>query len=132
MQATNEQIEKMTASYMQTAGEMNTMMRDTMNATLESISVMTKGCSELCNSLSSLMQKQMEQNIKTSQTLMTTTNVNDLVSTQNTMVKSQIETMMSDINNISQISSRIAQQAVEPVTKIMNESMTKMSKTKAA
>jgi len=40
--------------------------------------------------------------------------------------------MMSDINNISQISSRIAQQAVEPVTKIMNESMTKMSKTKAA
>ncbi|MDD2325508.1 MAG: phasin family protein [Alphaproteobacteria bacterium] len=132
MQATNEQIEKMTASYMQTAGEMNTMMRDTMNATLESISVMTKGCSELCNSLSSLMQKQMEQNIKTSQTLMTTTNVNDLVSTQNTMVKSQIENMMSDINNISQISSRIAQQAVEPVTKIMNESMTKMSKTKAA
>lgn len=132
MQATNEQIEKMTTGYMQAAGEMNTMMRDTVNAALESISIMTKGCSELCNSLSSLMQKQMEQNIKTSQTIMTTTNVNDLVSTQNTMMKTQIETMMSDMNNISQISSRIAQQAAEPVTKIMNASMSKMSKMKAA
>ena len=132
MQATNEQIEKMTTGYMQAAGEMNTMMRDTVNAALESISIMTKGCSELCNSLSGLMQKQMEQNIKTSQTIMTTTNVNDLVSTQNTMMKTQIESMMCDINNMSQISSRIAQQAAEPVTKIMNTSMSKMSKMKAA
>ena len=132
MQATNEQIEKMTNSYVQAATDMNGMMRDTMNATLESISIMTKGCSDLCNSLSSLMQKQMEQSIKVSQTMMTTTNVNDLVNTQNSVMKNNFDSMMSDMNNLSQISTRIAQQAAEPVTKIVNASITKISKTKAA
>lgn len=131
-QATNEQLEKMTSSYVQTATEVNTMLRDTVNATLESVSIMTKGCSDLCNSLSSLIQKQMEQSMKVSQSMMTTTNVNDLVNNQNSIIKTNFDSMMSDINNISQLSSRIAQQAAEPVTKNLNSSLSKISKSKAA
>lgn len=132
-QATNEQMEKLTNNYVQTATEVNTMLRDTVNATLESVSIMTKGCSDLCNSLSSLIQKQLEQSVKVSQSLMSTTDVNDLVNSQNSMIKSNFESMMSDINNISQLSSRIAQQAAEPVTKNLNSSLTKISsKAKAA
>lgn len=132
MQGTNDQIEKMTTNYMSAMTEMNSMMRDTVNATLESISIMTKGCSDLCNSLSNLMQKQMEQSMKVSQSMMSTTNVNDLVNTQNSMMKSTFDSMMTDINNISQLSTRIAQQAAEPVTKQVNASLTKLSKAKAA
>lgn len=132
MQATNEQLEKMTGSYVQAATDMNAMMRDTVNATLESVSIMTKGCSDLCNSLSALMQKQIEQSMKVSQSMMSTTNVNDMVSTQNSVIKNGFDSMMADMNNISQISSRIAQQAAEPVTKVVNASITKISKTKAA
>lgn len=132
MQGTNDQIEKMTTNYMSAMTEMNSMMRDTVNATLESISIMTKGCSDLCNSLSTLMQKQMEQSMKVSQSMMSTTNVNDLVNTQNSMMKSTFDSMMTDINNISQLSTRIAQQAAEPVTKQVNASLTKLSKAKAA
>lgn len=131
-QATNEQLEKMTASYVQTATDVNTMLRDTVNATLESVSIMTKGCSDLCNSLSGLVQKQMEQSLKISQSMLSTTNVNDLVNNQNTIIKTNFDSIMSDINNISQMSSRIAQQAAEPVTKNLNCSLSKISKTKAA
>jgi len=132
MQATNEQIEKMTNSYAQAATEMNGMMRDSVNAMLESITIMTKGCSDICNSLSSLLQKQMEQNMKVSQSLVGTTNMNDLVNTQNTMMRSSFDNIMTDMNSLSQMSTRIAQQAAEPVTKVMNASITKISKTKAA
>lgn len=131
-QANTEQMEKLMNSYVQTATEMNSMLRDTVNATLESVSIMTKGCSDLCNSLSSLVQKQLEQSVKVSQTMMSTNNVNDLVSTQNSIIKSNFDSMMSDITNISQLSSRIAQQAAEPVTKNLNTSLTKISKSKAA
>lgn len=131
-QATNEQLEKMTSSYVQTATEVNTMLRDTVNATLESVSIMTKGCSDLCNSLSNLIQKQMEQSMKVGQSMMSTTNVNDLVNNQNSIIKTNFDSMMSDINNISQMSSRIAQQAAEPVTKNLNSSLSKISKSKAA
>ena len=133
MQATNyEQVEKMTSNLVQAATDMNTMVRDTVNATLQSVSIMTKGCSEMCDSLSSLVQKQIEQSIKISQSLTSTTNVNDLVNTQNSMLKSSFDSIMSDMNNISQLSTRIAQQAAEPVTKQVNATISKISKTKAA
>ena len=133
MQATNyEQVEKMTSNLVQAASDMNTMLRDTVNATLQSVSIMTKGCSELCDSLSTLVQKQIEQSVKITQSLSSTTNVNDLVNTQNNMLKSSFDSIMSDMNNISQLSSRIAQQAAEPVTKQVNATISKISKVKAA
>ncbi|HAX91244.1 MAG TPA: hypothetical protein DCY07_03425 [Rhodospirillaceae bacterium] len=132
MQATNEQMEKMTNNLVQTATEMNTMMRDTVNATLQSVSIMTKGCGDLCDSLSTLMQKSLEQSVKISQSMMTATSMDDLVSTQNTVLKGNFDTIMSDLNNLSQMSSRIAQQAAEPVTKHVNASITKISKSRAA
>lgn len=132
MQTNNEQMEKMTSTLLQNCTEMNTMMRDTVNATLQSISIMTRGCSDLCDSMSSLMQKSLEQSLKISKTLMTASSVNDLMDTQNNMIKSSFDSMMSEMNNISQLSSRIAQQAAEPVTKQLNETMSKVSKIKAA
>ncbi len=132
MQATNEQMEKMTSTLIQAASDMNTMMRDTMSATLQSVSIMTKGCGELCDSLSNLVQKNIDQSTKVTQSLSTMTSVNDLMSTQNTVLKDNFDSMMSDINNLSQISSRVAQQAAEPVTKHVNDSINKISKIKAA
>ncbi len=132
MQDTNEQMEKMTSTLMQAASDMNTMMRDTMNVTLQSVSIMTKGCGELCDSLSSLVQKNIDQSTKVVQSLSSVTSVNDLVSTQNTVLKDNFDSMISDLNNLSQISSRVAQQAAEPVTKHVNDSISKISKIKAA
>ncbi|MDD3182937.1 MAG: phasin family protein [Alphaproteobacteria bacterium] len=131
-QATNEQLEKITSSYVQAATEMNSMLRDTVNATLESVSIMTKGCSDMCNSLSNLVQKQLDQSMTVGQSMMSTTNVNDLVTNQNSMLKTTFDSMMSDITNLSQMSSRIAQQAAEPVAKNLNSSLSKISKSKAA
>lgn len=132
MQATTEQMEKMTTNLVQAATDMNTLMRDTVAATLQSVEIITKGYGELYESLSSLMQKTIDQSAKISQTLMTTSSVNDLVDTQNTVMKSNFDSLMSDLNNITQLSSRIAQQAAEPVTKHVNASLTKMSKVRAA
>ena len=132
MQATNEQINKMNANLMQACTDMNKLMRDTVNAALESVSIMTKGCNELCDQVSNLMQKNMEQTAKISQTMMSATSVNDLVDTQNTVLKNGLDNMMTDMTNLSQLSSRIAQQASEPVTKHVNETINKLSKSQAA
>jgi len=126
-QETNEQMQKMSNNMMQACSDMNNIMRDTVNATLESITIMTKGCNELCNQVSSLMQKNLEQTAKVSQTMMSASSVNDFVDTQNTVMKTSLDNMMSEMTNLSQLSSRIAQQAAEPVTKHVNETMTKLS-----
>lgn len=132
MQVNKEQMDKITSSMLQTCSDMNSVMRDTVNATLQSVTIMTKGCTDLCNSVSSLMQNSMEQSVRISQTLMSATSVNDLMDTQNSVIKSSFDNLMSEVNNISQLSTRIAQQAAEPVTKQLNETMSKISKVKAA
>jgi len=111
---------------------MNSMMHDTMNAALQSMSIMTKGCGDLCDSMSSLMQKSMEQSMKVSQTMMSGTSVGDLMNPQNNMMKSSFDNLMGEMTNISQLSTRIAQEAAEPMKKQMTETMSKMSKMKAA
>lgn len=132
MQTSNEQLEKISNTLSQAATDINTMVRDTTNASLQSISVLVKGYSDLCNSLSSIAQKQIDQSSNLVRTMMSTTNVNDLVNTQNTLLKSNLDDMMSDMSNITALSTRIAQQAAEPVTKVVNESISKFSKVKAA
>ena len=137
MQATaptfdSAQIEKMTRSYMQTATDLNSMLRDTVNAALESVVIMSKGCSDLCNNLSTMLQKHLEQSMEASKSMMTTKNVGDLISTQNDMIKSNLESLMTEMSTISQLSSRIAQQAAEPVAKNANDAFSKFSKIKAA
>jgi len=132
MQMNNDQMEKMTSTMLQSCTEMNSMMRDTMNASLQSMSIMTKGCSDMCDSISSLMQKTMEQSMKISQTMMSASSVNDLMDTHNNVIKANFDSMMGEMNSLSQLSTRIAQQAAEPVTKQLNETMSKITKMKAA
>lgn len=129
---TKEQMKKMTNNLVQSATEMNTIMRDAMSATWQSASVMVKGYSDLCETLSSLVQKSIEQRATLSQSMLSASTVDEMVSTQSTMIKSNFDSMMSDMNNITQLSSRIAQQAAEPVTNHVNQTMNKMKKTQAA
>lgn len=132
MQASKEQMEKMMNNMYQAYSEMNTMMRETMTASLESVSIMTKGCNEMCDHMYNLCQKYLEQSAKVSQTMMNATSYNDVVDTQNTAIKSGIDNLMHEMSNISQLSSRIAQQAAEPVAKHVNQTMSKLSQTKVA
>ncbi|HBM90634.1 MAG TPA: hypothetical protein DD400_01970 [Rhodospirillaceae bacterium] len=131
-EAVKEQMNKMTNNLVQSATEMNSVLHDTMSASLQSVSVMIKGYSDLCDSFSLLTQKTLEQSTLVNQTMMSVSSVDDLVSTQNSLIKNNFDNMMSEMNNITELSSRIAQQASEPVTKHMNDTLSKISKTQAA
>ncbi len=127
-----EQMNKMSNNLVQSATEMNSTMHDTMSASLQSVSIMIKGYSDLCDSLRLLTQKSLEQSTLVSQTMLSVTSVDDFVSTQNSLIKNNFDNMVSEMNNITELSSRIAKQASEPVTKQMNETICKISKSQAA
>lgn len=130
--STKEQINKMTNSLIQSATEMNTISHDAVTATLQSAMVMIKGCGDLYSVLSSLTQKYIEQTAIVTQTVLSANSMNDIVTTQNSLMKNGFDTIMSEANTLSQLSSRIAQQAAEPVTKHVNETMSKISRIRAA
>jgi phasin family protein len=132
MQATTEQIEKVTDSLVQACSDMNVIVRDSWNAALQSASVVTKGCEEVCESVSSLVQKSLEQSTYASRALMSAKTMRDLMDTHSSLLKNGFDSVMEELNKISQISARIAQQATEPVTNNVNATINKISKSKAA
>jgi phasin family protein len=132
MQGPNEQMDKMTNTLIQACTDFNNILRDSTNAVLQSATILTQGCSDMCNSMSSIVQKTIEQSAKASQAILSAKTVHDVMDTQSSILKSNFETLMNDMSNLSQISARVAQDASQPVTNSVNETINKMSKTKAA
>ena len=132
MKATNEQMDRVMNSYVQTATEMNTMARDAVNAVLQSVSIIVKGYGDLSDNVSNLVQRSIEQSVRVSQSVMSASSVNEIVDRQNDAIRSSIDTIVSDMTNLSQLSSRIAQQAAEPVTRHVNDSISGISRIRAA
>jgi phasin family protein len=128
MKSNNEQFENYASNLLQAATDMNSLMRDSINASLQSVSIITKGCGDLCDSCSSMVQKYLDQSVKISQTLLSSNSVNEFVDTQNSVIKNGFDSLVSDMSNITQLSQRIAQEAAEPVANQINSSIAKASK----
>lgn len=123
MQMSNEQMDKMMNGMMQAMTDANKIVQDSMNAALQSATVMTKGYQEMCDNMNTMARNWVSQGTKVGQTMMGAKDVNDIMTTQSSMMQSTIESMMDDMNRMSQLSSRIAQEAAEPVANHMNAAM---------
>lgn len=127
-EATKEQMNKMTSSLVKSASEMNSIMHDAVSATLQSTTVIVNGYSDLCDTLTDLTQRTIEQSASVCQTWFESGSVNDLLNKQGCMMKTNFDNMISEVNNITQLSSKIAQDAAAPMTNHVNQTMNKMAK----
>lgn len=132
MMVSFEQMEKFADSIMKVCSDMNSMFKDAMSASLQSATVIARGCEELCDSANVLMQKSLDNVIHASKALSKAKNVNELMDMQTSLVKNAFDNLLAEINKITQLYSRIAQQASEPVAQHMNATISKLSLVKAA
>ncbi len=132
MQNTTDQMNKMTNTMIQACADANNVIRDSMNAVMQSATILTKGCTDMCDTISSMMQKSLEQSAKAGQAMMTVQTIHDLVDMHSNMLKSHFDSLMNDMSNLSQMSSRVVQDASVPVTNQINDTISKLSKTTKA
>ncbi len=131
-QTTTEQIDKITDNLMKACSDLNAIMRDSMNAALQSATALTKGYEEVCDSVNTIVQKSIENSAQASRALVNAKTVHDLMDTHSNLLKNGFDNILAEMNNITQLSARIAQQAAEPVTNHVNATINKISKNKAA
>lgn len=132
MQASIEQLDKITDSLKKAYSDMNNMMRDAMSAAVQSTAVLTKGYEEMYDSISTLMQKSLDNGAQASRALMNARSVNDVMDVQTGLMKNGFDSIMAETNRMTQMSSRIAQEAAEPVAQHVNATITKLTLVKAA
>lgn len=125
-------IDQITDSLIKACTDMTVMVRDTMNASLQSATILTKGYEEMCDSVNSILQKSLENNAQVSRAMMSAKSVQDMMDTHSNLLKSGFDNVMVEMNRILQLSSRLAQDAAEPVTQNVNAAINKISQTKVA
>lgn len=125
-------VDKVTDNLVKVCSDMNIIMRDTMNASLQSFTILTKGYEEMCDTVSSLVQRSLENNAQASRALMGAKTPHDLMDTQSSLLKNGFDGAMIEMNRLMQMSSRLAQQAAEPVTQNMNSAIVRFSQNRVA
>lgn len=132
MQTNTDQLNKITGSLLKACNDTNAMLHDYMSASLQSVTVMTKGCGDVFDSVNSLMQKSLEQSAEASRNLMGIKTMQDWMDMQSNLLKTGYDSMMEEMSKITQISARMTQQAAEPVTSQVSATICKFSRTKVA
>jgi len=125
MVVANEQMEKMMSGMMNACGDMNMMTNNTMNAMTQSMTALTKGYEEMFSCMSNMMRTCIENSMATSRSMLSAKSIQDAMETQTNAMKSQSEFMMSEVNKLSVLSSRIAQETMAPVASQMTTAMSK-------
>ena len=124
---TTDQIDKITDNLVKACSDVNSLMRDSMNAALQSATVLTKGYEDLCDSVYSLVQKSIDNSAQASRALTSAKTVHDLMDTHSNLLKNGFDSLLNEMGKISQLSARIAQQATEPVTNHVSATINKIS-----
>lgn len=133
MQPQTEQLEKMNATLARTYTDINTSVREALDAALQSATVWNKSCGEFCENMASLLQSSLEQNSKVSQTMMSAKSLHEVMEMQASLMRGNFDNVVSSVGKISQISARTAQQVSEPMTNHINATIRKvMQSSKAA
>ena len=128
-----ETADKVTQSLMQACADASAMTRNSLNAALQSATVLTKGAEEFCESYNSLTQNMLSHSISTGKAVMAARSMRDLMDLQATLIKTGFDFMLAELTRMSEISTRTAHKAVAPMADNLNEAVVKFSRaTKAA
>jgi phasin family protein len=123
---------QMSSTILKSCEEMSNVTNSTLNAAMKSTAVLAKGYEELFSNIANIMKTSFENNISACKAVMSATSVTDAMNAQACALKSNADYLISQSNKLSEISTRMTQEVVSPLTEQVNTAMTMASKWKAA
>jgi phasin family protein len=126
MNPSTEHMQKSAQGMMQMCEEMSNYARESMDVAMRSMTAMTKGCDETVRSTGGLMQESMSRVMSASKTLLDAKSLQEMVNLHNELMKDCFDCWMTGAGRLSEISTRAAKEALEPVAQHANNAMGKM------
>lgn len=120
MKTAAAQIEKATA-----------MGKENVEAVVQSTTIVAKGCEEMSKNLWGWMQSLTEQSMATSKQALAVKTMRELVELQTAYMRNLVDQSMSETTKMSEIGARIANQAMEPINRRVQDFVESVT-TKAA
>jgi len=112
-----EHMEKVTQGMIQACDDVHTNCSKSVDALVEAGTAVSKGCEEFGRNWGSLVQKSLANALSTSKTMMSARSFKEVSDLQTEFMKEFFDSWMAGAGRLSEISSRVTQQAFEPVAK---------------
>jgi phasin family protein len=122
-----EHIEKATQGVMKACEDASCMAKDHVDATMKAAAVVGKGMEEIMRNTSSLVQESMARGMEVSKTIMNAKSVPEAMNTHSEFMKDCFDTWVAATGKISEISARMAQEAMSPIAENTNNAINKIS-----
>ncbi|HUY68209.1 MAG TPA: phasin family protein [Alphaproteobacteria bacterium] len=120
-----QHMEKVTQGLMKACEDINAACSESMSAMMESNAAMGRGCEEWSRNIGSLMQDSIARMMNGGRGMMNAKSLDELARMQSEIMKDCFEQGMAGIGRLSEISARVAKEAMEPVARQANAAMSK-------
>lgn len=125
---TTDQIEKTTQHMMKTMEDMASFNRETVETMIQCSTLLAKGAEEMGRIVMSSAQASVENAMTTSKSIMSVKTMRDLVDLQTEYMKSFMDSVLKDGSKITEISSRVTTQVMEPLSARVTAVVERMGK----
>lgn len=105
--------------------------KDTVEAVMESSTILVKGVQEFNKVWFDLAQASVEQNVAATKALLGCKSVKELAEVQSGLVAKNYDVLVADSRKLSDMSVKLAEEAAKPVNARVNAAMDRLSKSVA-
>lgn len=127
---TKEQVEKVSQNAFKTYEELTALNKDTVDALVQSSSVVAKGLESLSRAFLAFAQTSLEHSVSTAKALLAVKTLREAVDLQSEFAKSSFDSLVAEATKASELSVKVANEAIEPLSSHVNTVVSKLSKKK--
>lgn len=128
MAYTKEQVDKMGKQVFQAYGDVAAYNKENVEAVVQSGTVFAKGLETLSKAVMAYTQAQYEQGVTVAKAMMGVKTMRELVDLQSEYARTSFDAMVAEATKVSEISVKVANEAIEPLSARVNATVEKMAK----
>ena len=129
---TKEQVEKASAQLLKGYEDLAAFSKENVDALVQSSTIVAKGAEEIGKEVAAFAQSSFEKNVAAGKALMSVKSINEAVDLQNTLAKQNFDAFVSEATKIQELSVKVANEALAPLTARLNAAVATLSKPLAA
>lgn len=127
-----EQFEKASAQIMKRYDDLTALTKENVDAVVQSGSIVAKGAEEAGKQVAAFTQSSMEKNVATGKAMLAVKTVHELMELQTAFVKQTMEAVVAESNKLQELSVKVTNDALAPLSARVNATVETLAKPIAA
>ena len=120
---TKEQLESVAGDALKTYGDLAAIGKSNVESTLKAAATLTKGAEEIGKAWTALAKRLVEIQASSLHTLLGARNIKDVVDAHADLTKTHFQTALSEGAKISELTLKVANEAIQPLSARVTESV---------